>query len=289
MDKTAELERKINELQSTIDRLVRTVQDSERKIETISGTLERHQHTDTDGTSKLRRGSEVLVESGAIGYIGNGGIGQTTSGTQNTLAIASGTDKGAAASGSPNSTTNSVILLNNQPNDGFLSGYTGPAYQNFNKSVTSGGNTITDTSFDWITDQLVGMYINIYDGTGDLKFTRQISSNTSSVITITGTWPSSVSGGIYFVFTPLYFGQSDLPYRRLYTGEGTGEGIRFGYGPTGAPHNGLLYMDSAGDLFWRDKSGSSAPISGASGATGFFTTVDGKTVTVTSGLVVSIV
>lgn len=257
MDKTAELERKINELQSTIDRLVKTVQDNERKITTVSSVLERHQHTDTDGTSKLRRGSEVLVESGNIAYVGNGGIGQTTFGTQNTLAIASGTDKGASANGTPNKTTNSVLLFTNQPNDGFLSGYTGPAYQNFNKSVTSGGNTLTDTSFDWTTNELAGMYINIYDSVTGLEFTRQIASNTSSVITITGTWPSSVSGGIYLVFMPLYLGQSDLPYRRIYTGEGTSEGIRFGYGPTGTPNNGLLYMDATGDLYWRDKAGTS--------------------------------
>jgi hypothetical protein len=283
VNKLAELEQKFSNRESLISNM-------QNEISNLKIVLEKHQHTDTDGTEKLRRGSEVLVESGAIGYIGNGGVAQISSETQDTLIVSSGRDKSQSAAGTPQKTPNTVIQIHNQETSGFISSYTGMAYQNNGKSVTSGNSTITDSFFNWGTNDLATYYINIYNSSGVYQFTRRIASNTSSTITITGTWPSSVSNCIYTVFMPVYFGEAAFPYRRIYTGEGDSEGIRFGYGITNAGENGLLYMDSAGSLYWRNKAGSSTLVSAtAGGATGTFTTVDGKTVTVTSGIITSIV
>lgn len=287
---------RISKLESSIKIIESEKKQLDDKLKQVISTVERHQHTDSDGTVKLRRGVEVISDSGNISYIGNGGVIQISSIDSNNdkthaMVIAVGEDKGVSPSDKTSSTNSQLVIT--QYNNGtgtFFYSSSNPQYANYGKSVSSGGSTLSDSSFPWTTDELAGCYINIYNSSGSFQFTRQISTNTSDEITISGTWPSSVSSCSYLIFTPTYLGSADNPWRRVYTGEGTGEGIRFGYGPTNGGQNGLLYMDSSGELYWRDKGGSSTLISsGVSGASGSFTTVDGKTVTVSGGLVTSIV
>jgi hypothetical protein len=86
-----------------------------------------------------------------------------------------------------------------------------------NKSVSSAGTTLTDTAQNFVANELAGAYINIYDTAGAFQFTRQIASNTATVITIDGTWPASVTGN-YIITMPIYLGAADYPWRQLYAG-----------------------------------------------------------------------
>ena len=124
-------------------------------------------------------------------------------------------------------------------------------------STTAGGNTITISGYDFATDELTGAYINIYNSSNNLVETQTITSNTATQITITGTWIASTSNAYFKIYVPVFLGETTTVFRRLYVEEGSSTGgIRFGVGPTSTSaggQNGLLYMDSAGDLYWRPK------------------------------------
>lgn len=232
------------EFQETIDNLQSKVNDLSRKLET-------HKHTGIDMTSKID-GTLELKDQSQI-QIGNSGITAITRGSANYQLFVSGSD---TSQGFANTTGNTQLTLENQTSNSFYYGFRPPLYSRTGGiSITSAGNTLTDTGFAWTTNILAGAYINTYDSSNALKDTRVIASNTANQITITGTWSFTDSNSSYIVFIPVYLGSADYPWRRVYTGEGTGEGIRFGYGATNAGTNGLLYMDATGDLYWRNKAG----------------------------------
>jgi len=188
--------------------------------------------------------------------------------------------------GSASGSKNTQMYLDDQPDtstlNSFLYGYRKPIYTvkgSSTVSVTSAGSTMTDSDKDWDTNELAGAMINIYDSAGDLQFSRQIASNTATVVTIDGTWPASVSGGSYIVLMPIYLGAGDYPWRQGYFGGddvssgGTGAQrrfIRIGYGSTGGTETrGLFYgtgspesvvTASVGSLFLRTDGGATTTL-----------------------------
>lgn len=191
-----------------------------------------------------------------------------------------------ANQGIEESSLNTQVYLENDSNtidlNSFFYGYRKPLYKpktGTTISVTSAGNTMTDSQKNWVTNELSGAYVNITNSLGVFQFTRQISSNTSTQITIDGTWPSSVAGGTYFIFMPIYLGSADYPWRQIYAG-GTdvssgGDGsvkraIRIGYGTTaGTDSIGIFYGTSSpetvvtanvGSLFLRTDGGASTTL-----------------------------
>lgn len=160
--------------------------------------------------------------------------------------------------GSASGSKNTQMYLDDQPDtsnlQSFLYGYRKPVYTvnaGSTISVTSGGTTMTDSGKDWDTNELAGAMINIYDSSGALQFSRQIASNTGTVVTIDGTWPSTVNSGTYITLMPIYLGASDYPWRQGYFGGddvssgGTGAQrrfIRIGYGSTGGTETRGLFF-----------------------------------------------
>jgi len=157
---------------------------------------------------------------------------------------------------SPNLQFNLLHLPNNTSNQSFITAQRPPLFgtpPNTTIAVIMGGNTVAVSNYGFTVNELAGASINIYNSAGTFIESQIIASNTASVITITGTWLASTSGGSFFIYQPVFFGSADTIYQRFYTEEDTGGGIRFGRGTTGGGQNGLLYMDSVGDLYWRDK------------------------------------
>ncbi len=76
-------------------------------------------------------------------------------------------------------------------------------------TATGGGSdTLEDTSRSWATDDLAGMEIAIYEGTGYGQY-RTIDSNTSDTITVTVTWTTEPDSTSEYVIKDL----SDPCYR----------------------------------------------------------------------------
>lgn len=277
---TQELQNSIQQLTEQVSKISGDFDTLNKNYNNLKTLFEHHAHSGSDSTMKLKYGLEI--QQSEISYFGNGGILQINNPatpTVDTFFIASGKDRGLPA-GNAQSTINSTIQLQNQTNDSFFYGV-GHEWTNANITVTAAGATLTDATFNWTVNALAGMYVNILTSDSLLVETQKIASNTASVITITGTWANTTSGAIYEVFTPCYLGSAQHPWRRVYTGEGTGEGIRFGYGVTNGGQNGLLYMDATGDIYWRDKAsiatklnnggGGGSSITGRSGGSGVTT------------------
>jgi len=245
------------DIENTIKELQREVVELKEKILMITNR--------SDLTSGgVRFEDDVMIKDG--NYFVSGGAALTSDSNQETNSIFGGLIVGKQPTEQGGDTTKNFQLViehkhgtDGTTNDTFVYGVRPPTYIG-NGDVTSGGNTMVQSNFSWTTNELAGAYINIFNSSGTFVFTKPIASNTSTTITITGTWPSSVSNGTFSIYVPVYFGSSQTPWRRLYTGESTSEGIRFGYGPTAGGQNGLLYMDSAGDLYWRNKSGTSTKL-----------------------------
>jgi hypothetical protein len=229
----------------------------------------------------------ISVEAIGIGNTTIGSYQQGSTGTDKTYTtVWSVGAETVDRQGNTNSSLNTQVFLQDQVDstafNSFFYGYRKPLYQTntgATSSVTSAGNTLTDTNKNWATDELAGAHINIYNSSASLQFTRQIASNTATVITIDGTWPATVSGGTYLVFMPVFLGSAESPWRQVYAG-GTdvssgGDGsvrraIRIGYGTTaGADVIGIYYGTSTpegvvtanvGSLFLRTDGGASTTL-----------------------------
>ena len=209
---------------------------------------------------KLGLGGASSV-SNSIFCVGTGNLVPSGSASEQVqLSIGSGKDWEGDTFGTTgnNLQLNLLHQPNNTANQSFITAFRPPLYSSIDTtSVTSGGTTIAVTGYNFTTNSLANALINIFNSAGTLIETQTIASNTASVITISGTWTASTNPCTFEIFQPVFMGSANYIFQRFYTQEGTGGGIRFGVGPTAGGQNGLLYMSSSGDLFWRTKTGTS--------------------------------
>lgn len=191
---------------------------------------------------------------------------------------------------------NAQITFEHQPstngstNQTFLYAFRSPLYIGNDGTVASAGTTLTTDQYAFETDALIGAYAQVTNPSDGTFEAYLITANTKDTITIDGAWGFAAANAFYVIFVPVYLGSADFPWRRVYVTTGEGGGIRFGVGDTGGGQNGLLYMDTAGDIFWRDLAGSSTQINGGSSAytslgTEDVVTISGGTATGTTGYI----
>ena len=123
----------------------------------------------------------------------------------------------------------------------FFTGFRTPYIANNKETPTGvivhGGHTLTDNTLNVVPNSLVGSRINIYDANG-LVEGWDIGGNTATEIFIDGGWLYGSGTYFYEVYSPMYLGSADNPWRRLYVanqGADSGLAIRFGEGPTSKP------------------------------------------------------
>ena len=245
------------------------INELKNKLELLSKSFERHQHNDYDGSKVLRKSIKLDVDQSLI--VGLGGhvsqpilLGGTT-GEQVGYSIAVGKDR----NGDALSNKVDALQLNflHQPNNtslqSFITAFRTPLVSPFTGatiSTTASGNTTTLSGYNFETNELAGALIDVFNSSGAFIETRTIASNTADVITITGTWVATTEDGTFLIYAPVFLGSADTIFQRFYANEGTAGGIRFGVGPTAGGQNGLLYMNAAGDLYWRNKGGTSTKL-----------------------------
>lgn len=261
-----DLQTRIQELEDELE-AIKTERKSERddfdeRMLAVEKILREHTHRGDDESSAIEKDLELLSGNG----FSSGDVATFTgleSAEQNrTLAVFStGRDKSEAEG-----INNSQVQLEHQystdstTRQSFYYGIRGPIYQGTSGVFTSGGTSMKQSDWTFEPDSLVGARVLIYyTATSFGGF--EIASNTNKSITIAGgTFASSVSGAQYQIFMPVYLGGATYPWRRIYMEEGTAGGLRIGLGATGAGQNGLLYMDATGDLYWRNKGGTSTKL-----------------------------
>lgn len=253
----------------TID--IKPLQDEiaflKKQLSDFKDEFRKHQHYGNDGSDKLT-GNIELDDRKQIN-IGDTGITATTedrnsSADRRLLLLISGEKGGGWGRFTPNTQVN----IEHQPfaqggKESFIYTFRGNAYSG-SASITSGGNTLTDTSKSWATDEFISSnatptFVNVYDSTGAFQQCKAIDSHTATVLTITGTWNFDDANATYIIWRPVYFGSAGFPYKRLYTTSLAGGGVRFGEGPSGVT-TGILYMDAAGDLYWKYAGGAAVKL-----------------------------
>ena len=260
-----ELLQRIEDLESRIIELEEQT-DSEERLNEIEGELYSHSHELGVGETQSFD-SHLKLGEGKFVNIGNTyrtgitiPIAQKYNIDNMILGAGPVTSTEIAASETGGKAGNSQLVLQHQPkgysNWTFFYGNRPPIV--LFKADSISGNKISVTNIDFETNELAGTVVKITSSRGLLEDSLEIVSNTKNEITLSNT--TSASGPTCFVFNTIYLGSADYPWRRAYVSEGSGAGIRFGYGPTGEGSNGLLYMNSNGNLIWRNKSGSTSTI-----------------------------
>ena len=241
----------------------------EQELAKLKKDYSEHQHDNFDGTKILTKDIKIDKENYlSIGYAEHGcapilNIGDANEQIQYSMEVSKDNRRGFSNKTPEIAQLNILHQPNNTSKQSFITGVRGPVVTpnpSQTISTTAGGNTVTISGFGFATNELAGCSINIINSSGALVETRTIASNTSTVITITGTWSATTTNGTFEIHVPLFFGSAEYVWQRFYTQEGTGGGIRFGEGPTAGGQNGLLYMDSTGDLYWRNKGGTATKL-----------------------------
>jgi hypothetical protein len=254
-----ELQNRIEELESKLEQKDKEFLTFKKEYEEFKTKYTDHNHTGKDGTGIIR--SSIDLKAGEPVFFNGGAIETVYLDGTEFLGLIVGNDRE-----DQNDSDNTQFIIQHQPltngttNQSFIYGDRKPRFQGSFASITSGGTTMRTNEFTFELDELVGAYIIVYRSASEFDV-FQISSNTGNTVTITGgTWSTSVSPAKWVIFVPVYLGAAEIPWRRLYTTEGVAGGIRFGVGHTAGGQNGMLYMDAVGDLYWRNKAGSSTKL-----------------------------
>lgn len=238
------------QLKVEVDALKKTVDE-------LSRLLKLHKHEGDDGSARIQK--EIDLVAGQT--VGAGGVGGVTALSDpvndrtNTFLI-TGRDQSAA-----DGVSNSQIVLEHQyatdaangTRQTFFYGIRAPLFSGSSGDIKSGGTTLAQSDYQWRTDDLVGCYVVAKSGASFNCF--KVTANTARSLTVDGTWTFGAGGVSYTVFTPVYLGSADYPWRRAYVGDLSAGGLRFGFGATAGGQNGLLYMNASGQLIWRNKAG----------------------------------
>lgn len=251
-----------------LEELKNKVLSLEEELRTFKNLIQEHNHDGFDGTNILKK--SIRLNPDQILQVGNGSIASPNANDQGestenyNFSFSVGKDDGRT--GFVSKADLMQVDFQHQPNTStsFFFARRTPLVTPLESTVstTSGGNTITINGYNFTTDELTGGIINIYNSSGTFIESRTIASNTDTVVTIDGTWGATTSSASFRIARPVYHGSAEYIWQRYYTQEGTGGGIRFGMGVTAGAQNqnGLLYMDATGDLYWRNKSGTSTKL-----------------------------
>lgn len=237
-----------------------------KELQNMKQLLATHQHCN-DGTIPLRK--NIMLDRDQWLAVGSSQVitGQPQNQGQVSelynLAISEGPDP--VTDGFVYKSNNMQMNFYHQPNSdlSFMWMFRKPLVSSvagISLSISSAGNTVTIPGYNFTSGELIGAVIYIQNSSGTTISASTISGNTSTVITIDGTWGVTASNCTFGIYRTVYLGSAETIWQRGYFQEGTAGGIRFGMGATAGGRNGLLYMDATGDLYWRNKGGTSTKL-----------------------------
>lgn len=243
----SELINKVQEQEELIANQERLLNKLQTQIDEFLEEFKIHRHTGTDGTTmlntriKLKPGEEYELDAMTVGSK----VGSTDDNTVQRGYIIVGSD-----TESEDGLENTQFVIEHQPsttggaNQTFIFGQRAPLYTGDRGTISSGGTTFTTPEYKFDVNELDGAYLLVRDNIDSTVFNMfEIASNTPNTITITGgTWSFSADNTEWFVYTPVYLGSADFPWRRVYTNSGVDGGVRFGTGKTGESQNAHLYF-----------------------------------------------
>ena len=259
-------DRQVEELKAQIDELT-------KKVEALSARLENQKEVNNTYFTPVNKDNQSIKinETSLISVGGHGMAAGTTYDTTNgkiNRIIGSHIVGPDMLGATDNATPNSQFIVEHLPlvNETFYYANRPPIYLRASgTNFVSGTSTFTDGTKNWATDELVGCWVQAFDSLGlatSFKDARQVVSNTSTTVTVSGTWTFTDSNGWYILYKPVYLGAAAYPWRRVFAGED----IRLGFGPssgntvtfiktgTGSPEN--VVTAGPGSIYLRNNGGS---------------------------------
>jgi len=232
-----ELEQKLKKQEDQIKKLEQGLKDAQR-------ILHEHTHNGRDGSLTFRETVELPTgksfDSGTSGWLGYQGNDQFS------MTFATGPE---IRDGVSDYSKNSQMSITHQDTSlggrTFVEGLRSPLFSGTDGEL-SASTTFTQARFDFVStefDLLDDIYLVVYDIDGTFE-SRIISTLTRKSLVVTSAFTISGTGLTWFIYQPLYFGSAERPWKRLYTHEDSGGGVRFGTGVTATAGNALLYFKS---------------------------------------------
>jgi len=246
---------KVSSLQREIESLKQTVQIVSESLKRQEGVIRTHRHLGVDGTSPYVgdtriNASEINITGGLLSEVKNSfssvlnildnvvgsAIGKATrrlasfgmfvtdkggSGEQIDSIMGAGiTPKNPPQNFDFAGTLNlSQIQLLHQPQSadtppfGFFSGLRTPALSGTG-SIVNGGTVLTDATLNLVVNALAGCTLNL----AALESYKIVSNTATTVTIVNGTWASTTGSYAYTIYTPLFLGSADIPWRRIFVG-----------------------------------------------------------------------
>lgn len=207
-----------------------------------------------DYSIKLDAGKYFSTGSAALaGYTNQGG---DLSSHQAVLFV--GEDTNPDRGGVDN--TQLTLLRDNTNNQSYLFSISGVILNAADGFAKSGSTILTAKSIRGLaSENLINQLITVRCDNG-LYYGFYITANSGNTITLSSALPDAMSGNEFLIYNPVFLGSPLAPWERLYVTSGTAGGVRFGEGTTTGGQNGLLYMNSSGNLFWRTPAGASTQL-----------------------------
>jgi hypothetical protein len=246
---------KIEELEQKLEEQNQEIIELKSNLEELNKFFSEHRHTGEDKTLSLISTiqlPEYSFFSAGNAILSGSSINKGTSSEIDYNFLNTGADKeegvGYVTKNTQIITQHSVTIPSGET---FFMGLR-PPISTGSTTITTGTSTLGDSTKSWVVDELAGAYISILDSASTLQ-TLPIASNTSTTITVTGTF--TLSGlCTYTTFKPVYLGGANYPWKRAYVTDTSAGGVRFGQGATAGGQNSLLYT-VGNRIYFRDTAG----------------------------------
>lgn len=227
-EKINNLEQQLEDIEQEKDKLKEDFKKMSEEFNKLKNVFEKHTHNNLDGSLFINNYIPKIAEPGDIVSLGNGVLF-----SDNAKFPDGSTAEGMVmAVGRPEQITNKPHVdyigsnINLEHGITELGGSVGktvaltalgkPQIINLNGSfsISSGGNTISAGNFQLRENEFTGCTIKIFKN-GDVYREKEIISNTSSTLTIKGTWGVTESNVSYYVSKPVFLGSSQTRWNSL--------------------------------------------------------------------------
>jgi len=190
------------------------------------------------------------------GYASKTAINDISSSEQAVIFI--GKDRELGRAGIDN--TQMTLLRDNVNNQAYMLSMSGIILNAIDGIGKAGSTTIHSNSAKALQAENLTNHLITFRCDNGLYYGSYIVSNEGNHLTLASALPDDMSEKDFLIYTPVFLGSPLVPWERLYVTSGTAGGVRFGEGTTTGGQNGLLYMNSSGNLFWRTPAGASTQL-----------------------------
>ena len=236
--------------------ILKQLEELTRKVAYLEAKIFDNETVESKRDYSIRLDAGKYFSSGDMALSGYTDYGGDSSTYQAVLFIGEDTnpDKGGV------NNTQLTLLRDNTNNQSYLFSISGVILNATDGTAKAGATTISAKSLRGVASENLTNHLITVKCDDGLYYGFYIISNSGNTVTISSALPFAMSGNEFLIYNPVFLGNPLAPWERVYVSSGTAGGVRFGEGTTTGGQNGLLYMNSAGNIFWRTPGGTSTQL-----------------------------